>query len=106
MPVDFFEKEFVTVCERYNQTFGSQSVCNQRTRCRVILAIIHMGLLAKRIEKTKDKAEVRDDIRMFIRIRNTLMSIFSTAEKIFQERRLYGNDNQTERRSGQRSNVG
>jgi len=106
MPVDFFEKEFVTVCERYNQTFGSQSVCNQMTRCRVILAIIHMGLLAKRIEKTKNKAEVRDDIRMFIRKKNSLMSIFSTAEKIFQERRRYDNGNQAERQSGQRSNVG
>ena len=106
MSVDFFEKEFVTVCKRYNQTFGSKSVCNQMTRCRVILAIIHMGLLAKKIERTKDKAEARDDIRMFIRVKNTLITIFSTAEKIFQERRCYDNGNQAERRSGQRSNVG
>ena len=105
MPVDFFEKEFVTVCERYNQTFGNQAVCNRKTQHRVILAIIHMGLLAKRIEKTKDKAVARDDIRMFIRIKNTLMTIFSTAEKIFQERRCYDNGNQAYRRSVQRSNV-
>jgi fructose-specific phosphotransferase system component IIB len=106
MPVDFFEKEFVTVCERYNQTFGSQSVCNQMTRCRVILAIIHMGTLFKEIKKAADKSMVRDDIKEFIRKKNSLMSIFSTAEKIFQERRRYDNGNQAERQSGQRSNVG
>ena len=106
MPVDFFEKEFVTVCERYNQTFGSQSVCNQMTRCRVILAIIHMGMLFKEIKKAADKSMVRDDIKEFIRKKNSLMTIFSTAEKIFEERRCYDNGNQTERLPGQRSNVG
>ena len=106
MPVDFFEKEFVTVCERYNQTFGSQSVCNQMTRCRVILSIIHIGTLFKEIKKAADKSIVRDDIKEFIIKKNSLMNIFSTAEKIFEERRCYDNGNQTERLPGQRSNVG
>ena len=106
MPVDFFEKEFATVCERYNQTFGKQSVCNLRTRYQVIFAIIHMGTLKKKIGKTGDKSMVRDDIRMFIRVKNTLMTIFSNAEQFWQERRCYDNGNQADRRSGQRSNVG
>jgi hypothetical protein len=106
MPVDFFEKEFTMVCERFNQTFGKQTVCNLKTRYRVIIAIIHMGMLNKKIGKTRDKYEVRDDIRMFIRVRNTLMTIFTNAEKVWQERRCYDNGNQADRRPGQRSNVG
>jgi hypothetical protein len=106
MPVDFFEKELAAVRERYNQTFGNQVVCNIETRYRVIIAIVHMGVLAKKIEKTKDKAQAREDIRLFIKIKNTLMTIFSTAEKIYQQRRRYDNGNRANRRLGRRSNVG
>jgi hypothetical protein len=106
MPVDFFEKEFATVCERFNQTFGKQTVCNLKTRYRVIIAIIQMGMLNKKIGKTKDKYEVRDDIIMFNRVRDTLMTIFSNAERVWQERRCYDNGNQANKRPGQRSNVG
>jgi hypothetical protein len=80
MSGDFFEKEFVTVCDRFNQTFGKQSVCNRKTRDRVIFAIIHMGMLNKKIGQTRDKYKVRKDIH-------------------------YDNDYQANRRSGQRSNV-
>ena len=106
MSVDFFEKEFVTVCERYNQTFGKQRVCNLDTRYRVIFAIIHMGTLFKEIKKAADKSMVRDDIKEFIRKKNSLMNIFSNAEKIWQERRRYDNGNQANRRPEQRINAG
>ena len=106
MPVDYFEKELAMVWEKYNQTFGKQSVCNLETRYRVIIAIIHMGTLSKKIRKTGEKSMVRDDIRLLIRTKNALMTIFTNAEKIWQERRSYDNDNQANRRSGQRSNVG
>ena len=65
MPVDFFENEFVTVCERYNQTFGKQIVCNLDTRYRVIRAIINMGRLNKKIGQTRDKYKVRKEIQKF-----------------------------------------
>ena len=106
MKIDFFEKELFAVRERFNQTFGKQIVCNLKTRYRVTFAIIHMGMLAKKIARTKNKSGVRGDIRMFIRIKNTLMTIFSTAEETWQERRRYDNDNQAIKQSGQRSNVG
>ena len=105
MPVDFFENEFVTVCERYNQTFGKQIVCNLDTRYRVIRAIINMGRLNKKIGQTRDKYKVRKEIQKFRSIKNTLMTIFSNAEKVWQERRRYDKDYQANRRSGQRSNV-
>ena len=105
MKIDFFEKELTTVRERFNQTFGKQTVCNLETRCRVIISIIHMGLLSDKIMKAVEKSMVRDDIRMFIRIRNTLMNIFNNAEKYWQERRRYDKGNHANRRSGQRSNV-
>ena len=105
MKIDFFEKELATVWERFNQTFGKQIVCNLKTRCRVIISIIQMGMLADKIKKAGNKAMVRDDIRMFVRIKNTLMTIFSNAEKYQRERRRYEKDNQTKRRSVQRSHV-
>ena len=106
MKIDFFEKELIIVRERFNQTFGKQTVCNLETRCRVIISIIHMGMLGDKINKVGDKAMVRDDIRMFIRIRNTLFTIFNNAEKYWHERRRYDNGNQANRRSSQRSSVG
>jgi hypothetical protein len=106
MKIDFFEKELSKIQERFTQTFGKQTVCNLEARCRVIISIIHMGLLSDKIMKAKDKSMVRDDIRMFIRIRNTLMTIFTNAEKLWQERRRYDNDNQAKRQPNQKSNAG
>ena len=106
MKIDFFEKELNTVRERFNETFGKQTVCDLEARCRVIISIIHMGILSDKINKAGDKSMVRDDIRMFIRIRNTLFTIFNNAEKYWQERRPYDNGNQANRQPNQRSNVG
>jgi hypothetical protein len=106
MPVDFFEKELNTVRERFNLTFGNQTVCNLKTRCRVIISIIHMGMLGDKIMKAGNKSMVRDDIQMFNRVRDTLMTIFTNAEKLWQERRPYDKGNQANRRSSQRCNSG
>ena len=106
MKIDFFEKELTTVRERFNQTFGKQTVCNLETRCRVIISIIHMGLLSDKINKAGDKSMVKDDIRMFIRIKNTLTTIFNNAEKLWEERRSYDKGNQTSKRENERCNVG
>ena len=106
MKVNFFEKELIKVRERFNQTFGKQTVCDLQTRAQVIIAVIHMGMLNNKIMKAKDKSMVRDDIRMFIRIKNTLTTILNNAEKYWEERRSYDKGNQTNRRPSERSNVG
>ena len=106
MKIDFFEKELNTVRERFNQTFGKQTVCSLEARCRVIISIIHMGMIGDKIRKARDKAIVRDDIRMFIKIRNTLFTIFNNAEKYWHEKRHYDNGNQANRHPNQSSNVG
>jgi hypothetical protein len=106
MKVNFFEKELIKVRERFNQTFGKQTVCDLKTRAQVIIAIIHMGMLNNKIMKAKDKSMVRDDIRKFIRIKNTLTTIFNNAEKFWEERRNYDKGNQTNRQPYERSHVG
>ena len=106
MKVNFFEKELIRICKRFNQTFGKQTVYDLQTRAQVIIAIIHMGMLNNKIMKAKDKSMVRDDIRMFIRIKNTLATIFNNAEKYWEERRRYDKGNQTSRRPIERSHVG
>jgi hypothetical protein len=106
MKVNFFEKELIKVRERFNQTFGKQTVCDHQTRAQVIIAIVHMGTLNNKIIKAKDKSMVRDDIRMFVRIKNALTTTFNNAENFWEERRSYDKDNQTNRRPNERSNVG
>lgn len=106
MKVNFFEKELTRVRERFNQTFGKQTVCNLQARAQVIIAIIQMGMLNHQIMKAKDKSAVRDDIRMFIKIKNTLATIFNNAEKFWEERRSYDKGNQTNRQPNEKSHVG
>ena len=60
LKVNFFIHELRRVQERFNQTFGTQTVCDLKTRHRVILAIIHLETLSKQIIK----AESKDIIRM------------------------------------------
>jgi hypothetical protein len=77
MPVDFFETELTKVQDQFNETFGSVIVCNIRTRQKVMLAIIGMGLLQHKISAADDKDLVRPDIQKFVRTRNTLNKIFN-----------------------------
>jgi formamidopyrimidine-DNA glycosylase len=106
MKVNFFEKELTRIWERFNQTFGKQIVCDLQVRAQVIIAIIHLGMLGNKIMKAKDKEMVRGDIRMFIRIKNTLTTIFNNAEKIWQERRRYDKGTQRDRRANKRFHIG
>jgi hypothetical protein len=106
MKVNFFERELTKVRERFNQTFGKPTVCDLKKRAQVIIAVIHMGLLGNKIMKAKDKEMVRDDIKMFIRKRNALTTIFNNTEKYWEERRRYEKGNQTGKRANERCNVG
>ena len=81
MKANFFEKELSRLQQRFNQTFGSRSVCDLQARAQVILAIIYMGRLGSQIMNARDKQRVRDDIRMFIRTRDVLAGIFNNAQK-------------------------
>ena len=62
MAINFFQKELSKVQERFNQTFSESQTQNLATRFNVILAIIHLGLIAKEInkDKKKDIQKVRD----------------------------------------------
>ena len=86
MKVNFFLHELEWVGQRFNQTFGSQAVCDLQTRCRVILAIIHMGFLNEKIIHTENKDKVRAEIKQFVKAKNVLNNIFDQAEKCWEER--------------------
>jgi hypothetical protein len=106
MKVNFFEKELTRVRERFNQTFGKQTVCNLQARAQVIIAIIQMGMLNYQIMKAKDKSTVRDDIRMFFKIKDTLTIIFNNAEKFWEERRSHDKSNHAKKQPNEKSHVG
>ena len=75
--IDFFEKELQKVKDRYNQTYGAMIVCNLRLRQAAILSIINLGLLCRKITDAKHRYEIKEDIRDFIKIRETLNKHFN-----------------------------
>jgi hypothetical protein len=87
LKVNFFIHELRRVQERFNQTFGVQTVCDLKTRCRVILAIIYLEMLSKQINNAKSKDKVREEICQFVKTKNILNRIFSRAETCWKERR-------------------
>jgi hypothetical protein len=103
MKIDFFEKELIAVRQRYNQTFGKQTVCNIKTRYHVILRIIRMEWLHRKIKNDACTKDAKGEIQMFVKTKNALNTIFNEAEKCWGGRRHYEN---TRKRSNQRGNVG
>ena len=77
MPIDFFQSELYKIQDRFNQTFGKLVVCNVNTRMRVMLAIIFLGILERKIMAKND----RDDIKRFIRTKDTLNKFFDHFER-------------------------
>ena len=86
MAIDFFEKELTKVQERFNQTFGKQTVCNLELRYSTILAICRLGRECEKIRKTKRKDDVRSEIKRFMKARNILNNLFDQFENQREER--------------------
>ena len=87
MRKSFFEKELDFIKERFNQTFGRQTVCNVQTRYRVILSIVGLGILCDKINRADSPDLVRDEIKRFCKTRKKLMTLFTQTEQIWTERR-------------------
>lgn len=83
MGTRFFEDELAQVRERFNRTFGKQTVCNIRTRYLVILSIAAMGILCDKIKRAENIFLVKDEINRFWRTRNKLAALFNQAEKLW-----------------------
>ena len=109
MPIDFFEQEVRKCQDRFNETFGQMIVCNIQTRTRVILAIVSMGRLAQKVQAAKNKDQVRDEIKRFVRSRDVLTNLFNDAEQELkqQQRRKQWSDStdSTERRATGSSSI-
>jgi hypothetical protein len=102
MKIDFFIHELRQVQQRFNQTFGTQAVCDLKTRCRVILAIVYLEMLSKQIINAENKDKVRSEIRKFVKTTNILNHIFNLAEICWKERRC---DHVAKTGSTQQGNV-
>ena len=88
MAIDFFE-EVIKSQEGFNQTFGVLDVCDLKSRQSTILAISSLGLIAGKIKKAKNKDDVKDEIKQFMRTRTILDSVFKQFQKEQGERRDY-----------------
>ena len=85
MAIDFFEKEFTKVQDRFNEVYGNRTVFNKKIKCSVILSITYLGILMHRINKAKR----HEDIKQFIKRRDIFNNFLDYAEQQFksQERR-------------------
>ena len=79
-----FENDLDAIRSRFNQTFEDEPLCNPDFRARVVLAIVHMGILCRRINIKKRK----EDVREFLTVKNKLNDFFSKLAQE-KERRLY-----------------
>jgi hypothetical protein len=87
MPIDFFESEVRKAQNRFNETFGTELVCNVNLRQSVILAICFMGNASKKIKAANNKDQVRSLIKKFMKTKNILHNLFDQFEQEIQERR-------------------
>ena len=77
---EFFEKDLLAAQQRFNQTFGRQQNTNLKTRQQVIMAIVHMGLLCRRISSSKMSDETKALILRLLKVKETLNRIFENLE--------------------------
>ena len=78
MKIDFFERKVKKTQERFNQVFGTQTVCNIEERQTVIMAICWLSVLNKRIKGNAENAEL---VREFMECRNKLNKHFNQKER-------------------------
>ena len=89
MTASTFEKEVRTIRERFNRVFGEQGTVRIQARYAALLAICQMGILEKRVGRMKEAP--REDIKEFIRLRDSLTTLLNIVEKQTTERRRYDN---------------
>ena len=89
MSIDFFELELKKAQDRFNQTFGTTTVCNLEARQSVILAICFMGTAGRKIKNATNKDRVREEIKKFMKTRCILNNLFDQFEREHQERRKH-----------------
>jgi len=77
MPINFFETEVRKLQDQFNEVFGDRVVCNVRTRQVAIMSICNLGLLSRRIAKSKN----RDLIRLFMKRKSILTNLFNIQTK-------------------------
>lgn len=87
MIVNYFENELHKAQQRFNETFGRQTICNLKTRRFTMLAITAMGRNAEKIVEAKDKTCVRYEIARFNKARTRLEKLFTQFIQESKERR-------------------
>jgi len=75
VPIDFFETEVRKLQDQFNEVFGDRVICDIRTRQVAIFSICNLGLLSRRITKSKD----RKLIQKFMQRKTNLSNFFKTA---------------------------
>ena len=78
MKIDFFEKEVKKARKRFNELYGTQTVCNIEERQTLILAVCRLGVLSMR---SKSNAENKELLKEFINNRNKLNQYFNQKER-------------------------
>lgn len=81
MAIDFFESELRKTTERFSTIYQGKEVYGKDFRCRLILAIIGLGVLQKKIKAHKRK----EDITRFISGKEKVLAALALAEAAFSK---------------------
>ena len=73
---NFYEYQVRSKQQLFNQTFGSEPLCNISLRLKVILSICRLNILCKVINNSKTDNDNEEDIREFVMINDVLKRIF------------------------------
>ena len=87
MAINYFDQELCKIQQHFNETFGKLIVCDLKLRQNVILAIIGMEQLSRKIKQSRNKDQVRYEIRRFMKASSACKNIFNQIERQQKERR-------------------
>jgi hypothetical protein len=79
MAIDFFDREVTRLQDMFNEAFGNCPTTNINAQNAAIFAVAGIGVLAKKINKARDKKAVRPEIQKFMRTRGVTMAFLEKA---------------------------
>ena len=92
MAIDFFDREVTRLQDMFNEAFGNNPTTNLDAQNAAIFSIAGIGVLARKINKAKDKKVVRPEIQQFMYRRNVMMTFLEKAinNRLEELRRNHG----------------
>ena len=88
MPIKFYEKEYAKMQAYYNRIYRLHRTPDLKSQCKVIFAIISLGMFCVKISQAPTGTISSKDKARFIQTRNWLYNEFEQIENIVRRHHL------------------